>query len=193
LPLSDFMPMPAGFKPEETGRTPGENAAIKAKAYATVISKNQDLRGECFIVIADDTSVSIDGLGGEPGIHVRRWVGHDMDDEEILSYTLERMEGLTGPKRNAHFRTALCMIRVDERGSMGVPVMVDGSLDGRIMETADPMRIKGFPFEPIFFVPEFNMLLGTLHLMPPEQKPGKLNHRERAVDRAVPVIQGMMQ
>lgn len=192
--LSDFIPVE--LDPKEDGRTLGENALVKARAYAEVISKNQSLRGERFIVIADDTGVFIDGLGGEPGIHVRRWVGRKMADEEIVTYTLERLEGLTGPKRNAHFRTVLCMIVVDERGSIGVPITVEGSLEGRIMETADPMRIEGFPFESIFHVTEagYNMLLGALHYLPDDQKfAGKFNHRERAIEKAIPIIKRMMQ
>jgi len=190
-PLSDFVP--GKLDPEENGQTLGENVLIKARAYAAAISKAPSLRGEKFIIVSDDTGVFIDGLDGEPGIHVRRWKGHKMTDEEIISYALERLKGLTGSKHHAHFRTVLCLIPVDEHGSVGVPVTVEGSLDGRITETADPMRIEGFPFEPIFYVPEYNMLLGALHRLPAAEKSGKLNHRERAIEKAIPIIERRMR
>ncbi len=189
---SDFIS--EKLNPDETGTSLGENAHIKALAYAQELSKNQSLRGTRFIVISDDTGVEIAGLNGEPGIRVRRWKdGTKMGDEEIISYALERMQGLTGEQRDAEFRTVLCMIVVDEHGTISDPITTKGNLKGWIKEEADPMRIEGFPFECIFYVTEYGMLLGELHHLPDEEKrAGKFNHRERALELAVPIIKGLM-
>ncbi len=180
--------------PEETGHTLRDNAFIKAQAYAVELAGKEELRDKKFIVVADDTGVEISGLGGEPGIRVRRWIGRKMSDEELISYTLERMRGLTGDARKARFRTALCMITVSEIGVIGYPVVTTGSLDGRILDATDEIRIEGFPFESIFYVTEYDMLLGELHRLPDEEKrAGKFNHRERAIENAVPMIKKMMK
>jgi len=189
--LSDFIDV--RLDPEEDGATLGDNARIKAFAYADVISKTPSLRGKRFIVVADDTGVFIDGLGGEPGIRVRRWNGRKMTDDEIIVYAIERMRGLSGDARKAVFRTVLCIVSVDEHGLIGDTVMCEGELNGHILETANPQRIEGFPFESLFFADEYGMLLGDLHRLPDaEKRKGKFNHRERAIEKAIPIIEDMM-
>ena len=190
--LTDFINIK--LDPEETGTTLGENAIIKAQAYAEEIAKEKSLRGKSFNIIADDTGVEIKGLLGEPGIKVRRWKGYKMTDEEIIEYTLERMKGLTGDARNAEFRTVLCMINVDEKGKIGKPIITEGTLQGRILEEADETRITGFPFECMFYVTEYNMLLGDLHrLDDKEKRKGKWNHREKAIEKVVEKLQFLRQ
>jgi XTP/dITP diphosphohydrolase len=141
--LSDFTDVI--LEPEETGATLGENALIKANAYAEALSKIPTISGEQFIVIADDTGIFIEGLNGEPGIRVRRWKGYKMTDEEIISHTLERMKNLSGESRKAIFRTVLCVVQVDEKGTMKELITVEGSLKGQILEKDDPRRIQYAP------------------------------------------------
>ena len=142
--LADFIPVTLDVA--ETGTTLGENAILKSQAYAEEISKADHVRGDRFILVADDTGIEIKGLNGEPGIFVRRWKGYKMTDEEIISYTLERMKGLKGPDRQARFRTVLAITQVDEKGKIAKPVLFEGTLDGWIREAADESRIPGFPF-----------------------------------------------
>lgn len=189
--LSDFISIK--LDPEETGASLGENALIKAKAYADAISRDSGMRGKTFVVLADDTGIEISGLNGEPGIRVRRWVGRKMTDEEIISYTIERMKGLVGEDRRARFKTVLCMIKIDGGGTIHKPVMSEGTLDGSILEIPNEMRIPGFPFESLFFVDEYKMLLGDLHnLSDKDKSKGLFNHRERAIEKAIPIIMGML-
>ena len=190
--LIDFVPLEMDVA--ETGKTLGENAILKSRAYAKVIAEASNLRGQKFLVVSDDTGVEIKGLNGEPGIFVRRWKGYKMTDEEIISYTLERMEGLKGEDRNAKFRTVLAITTVDEKGKVSEPVLFEGSLDGWINETATDERILGFPFESIFQVAEWDIILGDLHRMPLEKKKrGFFNHRERAIEKAIPFIKKEMK
>ena len=190
-PLSDFVSVK--LNPDETGATLGENAFIKATAYAEELVRNQSLRGKSFTVISDDTGVFIDGLGGEPGIRVRRWIGREMTDEEIIAFTLLRTQGLTGDQRNAKFRTVLCMIGVDEDGIMTEHQTTEGFLDGYILETAHPTRVVGFPFESLFYSTKYDMILGDLHRLPDEKKrAGMFNHREQAIELAVPIIKARL-
>jgi|GEM_PF-303786 inosine/xanthosine triphosphate pyrophosphatase family protein len=215
--LTDYTPVK--LDPDETGTTLGENADIKALAYARAIGDLSAGAGlsvpqgghfcRRFCVISDDTGIFIDGLGGETGIKVRRWIGRKMTDEEIISYTLERMRGLKGDARKATFRTVLSLVVVDEAGKdeaapagkvgkisarISEPMHFEGELRGRIVETADPHRIEGFPFESLFYATEYGMILGDLHRLPEaEKRKGLFNHRERAIEKAIPVIQGLLK
>lgn len=83
----------------EDGETLEENALKKAR-YAHERSTGA-------WVMAEDTGIFIDALGGKPGIHSARWLG-DIPTEEITKGTLERLEGATD--RNAVFRTVAVLV-----------------------------------------------------------------------------------
>jgi XTP/dITP diphosphohydrolase len=165
----------------ESGRSLEENATLKARAYL------DQLDGGEFVVVGDDTGVEIDALGGEPGIHVRRWIGERMTDEAIIAYCLQRMDGIPPAARGAQFRTVFAV------GTPGRAItLFDGTLRGVILERADPQRIEGFPFESIFYVPDWAMLLGKIHQLPPAQKTCCVTHRERALRAALPFIRELL-
>ena len=129
--------------PEETGNSLEENATLKCQAFIDAV---QDPN---VIVMADDTGVEIDALGGEPGIHVRRWKGYRMEDEEIIQYCVERMRGVPKGERGAQFRTVLAI------GASHIPVETfDGVLRGEVAEEPIALRMVGFPFESIFYFPQ---------------------------------------
>ncbi len=161
----------------ETGNTLEENAILKAKGFLPYSNGRY--------VLADDTGLEIDALGGEPNIHVRRWRdgATRMTDQEIIDYCLERMKGLPMEKRGGQFRTVLALAAPD-----GKIVTFDGILRGVIPLAPSPKRVEGFPFESLFFVPEWNMLLGEARDIAPDKKGEKLNHRERALEKAIPRI-----
>ncbi len=166
----------------ETGNSLEENATLKVKAYAKLAGER--------LILADDTGLEIDALNGEPGIHVRRWKDgqNKMTDREIIDYCIERMRDIPKEKRGAQFRTVL---------ALGIPgrgiEIFDGILRGYILEEPSVLRVEGFPFESLFFVPEWNMLLGDARQLPVEKKQGMLNHRERAIEKAIPRIRELLK
>jgi XTP/dITP diphosphohydrolase len=167
----------------ETGQTLEENAILKAKAYAEHMPH--------MLVLADDTGVEIDALHGEPGIHVRRWQDRTtpLSDQAIIDYCLERLRHVPAAQRGAQFRTVL---------ALGIPggtsECFEGILRGVIAETAAPLTIPGFPFETLFFIPEWGKLLGAIHHLPIAEKlqQGYLTHRERALQNAVPRLRELL-
>ena len=165
----------------EDGDTLEANAAAKTRAYLQHV-------GADFVVLGDDTGVEIDALGGAPGIHVRRWDGSArMSDEAIITYCLEQLRGVPPERRGAQFRTVFAV------GAAQTEIAYfEGTLRGVILEQADPLRIEGFPFESIFYVPEWEMLLGKLHMLPAEQKAGFVTHREHALRRALPYLRELL-
>ena len=169
---------------EETGHTLEENAALKASVYLKCLPH--------MLVMADDTGIEIDALAGEPGIHVRRWQDKTtpMSDHAIIDYCLARLRGVPKPLRGAQFRTVI---------ALGIPggavELFDGILRGEIVETPAPLKYPGFPFETLFYVPEWSKLLGDVHELPVEEKmhQGYLTHRERAVQKALPRLQQLLR
>lgn len=165
----------------EIGSSLEENATSKVKAYAGIVTDK--------LILADDTGLEIDALNGEPGIHVRRWKDGQsrMTDQEIIDYCMARMKDVPREKRKAHFRTVLAL------GIPGGEIEVfEGTLEGYILEEPSVQRVEGFPFESLFFVLEWNMLLGDARQLPVEKKQHLLNHRERAIQKAIPKIRELL-
>lgn len=163
---------------DETGNSLEENALLKLKAYLNLVPKD-------VVVMADDTGVEIDALNSEPGIHVRRWKGYRMEDEEIIQYCLERMKDIPKSRRGAQFRTVIAL------GSRSHQSQIfDGILRGEIVTQPIPLRMKGFPFESIFYIPKYQMMLGDLHQLSQKEKQQKgfLSHREKAIQAALSTL-----
>lgn len=88
-----------------------------------------------------------------------------MTDEEIIDYCIEKMKGISKEKRRAQFRTVLAL-KVPGKGTE----FFDGILRGYILEKPLIQRVEGFPFESLFFISEWNMLLGDARQLPVEEK-----------------------
>jgi XTP/dITP diphosphohydrolase len=168
---------------EETGQTLEENAAMKATAYLAAVPH--------MVVMADDTGVEIDALHGEPGIHVWRWRDRTtpMSDHAIIDYCMERLRGIPRAQRGAQFRTVIALASPG-----GTVELFDGILRGEIVTTPVPLQITGFPFETMFYIPQWGKLLGDLHTLSMAEKlrQGYLSHRERAVQSALPRLRQLL-
>lgn len=165
---------------EETGSSLEENSVLKAKAY---LNSAKD-----YIVMADDTGLEIEALSGEPGIHARRWRDGKtrMTDQEAIDYCLYKMKNVPAGKRNARFRTVITL------ASAGQIETFDGVLKGEILQKPIPLRIEGVPFESLFYIPKWKLVLGEVHQMPVEQRQKLLTHRELAVTKALPRIKNLL-
>lgn len=165
----------------EIGSSLEKNASSKVKAFQELVKDK--------VILADDTGLEIDALNGEPGIHVRRWKDGKtkMTDEEIIDYCLNRMKNIPILERGAQFRTVL-VLGIPEGGLE----VYSGMLRGVILEKAASLRVEGFPFESLFYVSEWNKLLGETHQMSVEGKRGRLNHRELALEKVIPRIQELL-
>ena len=131
LPL-DIQPQPEGMDVEETGSTFAANARIKAKAVATTTGH---------WALADDSGLSVNALGGAPGVHSARYAPTDPERINKLLGALSKTS-----ERDAQFCAALCVAAPD--GS--VLIEVEGRCDGRI--TTLPRGEGGFGYDPIFEV-----------------------------------------
>jgi len=197
----DDLPTSAGrgFKLEvpETGRTLEANASTKVRLYAVrlkslraegqgntpLLSKAEGPSQEGIILMADDTGLEIDALGGEPGVKMRRWKDgvRDMTDEEIIEYCLERMEQVPPEARGAVFRTVIAILFPGEVD----PEYFDGRLRGVILRETSEQKYEGLPFDSLFYIPDWEMMLGETRRLPENVKEKYLTHWEIAVDKVL--------
>lgn len=123
---------------EETGQSFEENARLKARGFFKAV-KAAGL--DDVAVLGDDGGVEIDALNGEPGIHAKRWVGENATDEQIIDYTLKRLEGVPVEKRTARFKIVEILILPD-----GTEYVASGLTEGAISETKRNNKFPGLPY-----------------------------------------------
>jgi XTP/dITP diphosphohydrolase len=149
--------------PDEYGETFLENATIKALAYARVSGH---------LTVADDSGLSVDALGGEPGLYSSRFGGEGASDLERNLLLLEKLEGLPFEMRGAHFTSAVVAARAGE-----VLFQALESVHGFI---AEQMRGgNGFGYDPLFFYPPFGKTFGEV----PRAQKDRVSHRGKAFAR----------
>jgi XTP/dITP diphosphohydrolase len=149
---------------EETGSTFAENATLKAQVYAQAAN---------MLVLAEDSGLEIDALGGAPGVYSARFAGRETAYEERFRLIQAQLQDIPLSQRTARFR---CVIALAEPS--GYTCLVEGSIEGIIAEEA--CGENGFGYDPIFFVPEFGK---TTAEMTPEEK-NQISHRGRAAEAA---------
>ena len=97
LELTSLVEQDIDLEVEETGRTLEENASLKAMAYASDAS---------FLVLADDSGLEVDALGGEPGVRSARYAGEGVSDEARIAFLLSRLAEVPWEKRSAVYRSS---------------------------------------------------------------------------------------
>ncbi|MDI3311695.1 MAG: XTP/dITP diphosphatase [Thermoanaerobacterium sp.] len=157
---------------EETGKTIEENALLKARALA-------DLTNE--LIIADDTGLFVDYLGGEPGVYTARFAGINATYEDNNNKLLNLLKGVPLEKRKATFKTVIALIY------KGREAIIEGKVDGRIIDA--PRGQYGFGYDPIFYVDEIGKTLAELTL---EEK-NKVSHRANALKKLKEYIKNNLE
>ena len=120
---------------EEDGKTFHENASKKAVEISRLVDCD---------VLADDSGLCVDALGGEPGIFSARYGGEHGDDDRNIEVLLEKLEDVPDDKRTAYF--SCCMVLA--RGGKEVH-FADGRVYGRILR--EKVGENGFGYDPVFF------------------------------------------
>lgn len=131
----------------EDGKTFEENAVKKAV---------QIMQATGMPAIADDSGLSVDALGGAPGIYSARFAGERATDEENLQKLLRELEGVTADKRGAKF---VCVIAVAVPDSKEVK-LYRGECKGRIL--TEKRGENGFGYDPIFYVDKYDCSMAQL-------------------------------
>ena len=148
---------------EETGQTFLENALIKARHAAR-------LGG--LPVIADDSGLEVDALGGAPGVFSARYAGAGAGDQANNAKLLRELAGVEDDKRSARFRCVMVYVRDAEDTA---PLVADAAWEGKILRKT--RGENGFGYDPLFFVPEQGCASAEL----PSEVKNRLSHRGKAL------------
>ena len=128
-------------EPEEDGDTFAHNARIKATQYARAINR---------MVLADDSGLAVDALGGAPGVFSARWSGLGVTREERDNANnkklLEELASTPADRRTARFICAMCLSAAN--GSVIAETV--GEFHGSIGTIA--RGVNGFGYDPLFVV-----------------------------------------
>lgn len=168
--LKDY---PGCSEPEEDGSTFYENAFKKGLMVARYT-------GEW--VLADDSGLEVDALGGAPGVLSARFAGPDAKDEDNNRKLLEAMKGVPWERRGATFRCVLVFVNPD-----GECKTFEGCWRGVIVE--EPRGSEGFGYDPLFYIPEMGLTAAQL----PLKEKNRMSHRAQAVAQFKKYLQSFLK
>lgn len=158
----------------EDGKTFEENARKKAKEIYEFLLERGD---KDFIVLADDSGLSVDYLNGEPGIYSARYAGEHGNDEKNNEKLLKKLTGVIKENRSAKFICQLAMFT-----DQGEYFKVTGEANGYIIEELHGEG--GFGYDPLFFYEPLNKTFAELSA---EEK-NQISHRGNALKELKSVI-----
>lgn len=167
--IASLAEIPEAIEVEESGTTFVENARLKATVQAQHLGR---------WVLAEDSGLSVDALGGRPGVYSARYAGLHATDEENNRKLLAELADLPREKRTAFYTCQVCVS--DPQGVVRLESC--GHCRGIIIET--PAGEHGFGYDPLFLVPEYHRTFGQLG--PVTKK--ALSHRSRAMRIIVPKL-----
>jgi len=151
---------------DENGSSFTENARIKAQAL-------HDLCGET--VLADDSGLCVDALGGRPGIYSARYAEPGHRRQKVL----DELKDVTPEQRTARFACALCLI--EEGGKITDCV---GTCEGHIIDRS--RGTNGFGYDPIFQPVGYDKTFAELT----QDEKNQISHRADAVRRLIELLKG---
>lgn len=192
LTLNDLEGAP---EVEENALTFAGNATKKAVELARWVSVSQPDGRRPGFVLADDSGLEVDALGGAPGVYSARFAAMDTGKAgnssaaENNAKLLRLLERIPAANRTARFRCAVALTPVFESGEQPASRVCDanefelatevfeGTCEGRIGLV--PKGLGGFGYDPLFFPVGYEQTFGEL---PAEVKNG-LSHRGMALKK----------
>jgi XTP/dITP diphosphohydrolase len=161
--VTDLSSHPEIPEIRENGKSFGENAILKA------VGASRHLPG---LIVADDSGLEVDALGGAPGIFSARYAGKNATDKRNIDKLLDELAriGAEETHRSARFR---CVIAVaQQRKLLGT---FEGIVEGTIVERA--RGLHGFGYDPIFVPRGFEKTFAEL----PAEVKDTISHRAKAI------------
>ena len=152
----------------EDGDTLEDNARLKAQAI---------LKATGIAALSDDTGLSVDALGGEPGVHSARYSGENATYEENVEKLIQNLVGVPPRLRTARFKTVAMICYPD-----GSEIIATGVVEGMISESRK--GDEGFGYDPVFVPYEGD---GSSFAEMGEEK-HSFSHRGRALRNLVEMI-----
>jgi XTP/dITP diphosphohydrolase len=160
--------LPPIEEPDETGESFEANAALKALHYdraasairrklqvVAAMDSSLNVKRTTNLVVAEDSGLVIDALGGQPGVRSARFLRPDATYPERFAEILRRLDGVPERPRTARFVCALAVVR-----DGAVVFETTGSIEGEIAR--EPRGDNGFGYDPIFYYPPYRSTLAEV-------------------------------
>ena len=162
------------FDPAETGSSFYENSMIKAKALWDIVHAP---------VIADDSGICVDALGGAPGIFTSRYAGpqymHGRPDGKKISqdeqnrFLIEQLNDTKSGNRACHYTCSIVLMLTPDRF-----FVAQETFEGTLIESIDKQAgTGGFGYDPIVFLPEYGKTVAEISA----DEKNRISHRGKAV------------
>jgi XTP/dITP diphosphohydrolase len=159
--VSDLSVLPTMHEVGETGTSFEANAELKALAASQLFDG---------WVIADDSGLEVDALGGAPGVYSARYAGKSANDSENNALLLTNLEQVPEQDRGARFRCVIVLARAGRKLAA-----FSGVVEGLVASSA--RGAKGFGYDPLFMPHGFSQTFAEL----PVATKNRLSHRAHAL------------
>ncbi len=171
VPFSDLL---GEFEIVEDGDTFAANALIKARTiYEKLAVKNPSIE---YLVISDDSGISLPVLDGAPGIYSARYAGEGVTDKDNLHKLIEAVKEKGLKSTPAYYTAAIAIV------SKYGEYVVHGWMHGDVID--EVRGAKGFGYDPMFIPDGYDKTLGELD----EDVKAGISHRGKALALAKPII-----
>lgn len=164
--LQDYDPI---CLPIESGETFSANAWLKARAIRNLVSDSW--------ILADDSGLVVDALGGAPGVLSARYAGEEAGDQKNNEKLLMKLHTLPDEERAARFLCVMALI-----SPFGKEFEVEGALEGRIAK--EGRGREGFGYDPLFWLPNQALTLAELTLA----EKNRISHRGQALRKIAAIL-----
>lgn len=173
----------------EDGTTYYQNATRKAEAYLAACRQICDDpdnkwsdRLKSAVILADDSGLEVDALGGAPGIHSARYSPQaGAKDADRRTCLLNALKKYPHPW-TAHFHCTIAVTRI-----FGSIEYAEGQCLGEIIP--EERGTNGFGYDPIFLIPQYGRTMAELSM----DEKNRISHRARAVTAALPLLEKMFK
>jgi len=123
------------------------------------------------LVMADDSGLEVDALGGAPGVLSARYAGTHGNDRENNALLLKNLKGVPAEKRKARFVCEIALASPE-----GILFGVRGTAEGHIID--EPRGKGGFGYDPLFLYPPLNKTFAELA----SEEKNRISHRSKALE-----------
>ena len=168
IELLDLSAYPEYIAPVENGLNFAENAALKARAAASVSG---------YWALADDSGLTVEALGGAPGIYSARYAGVQQDDAANNAKLLTQLAHTPAGQRQAAFCCAIALASPE-----GQLRLAEGKVEGEILK--EPRGGAGFGYDPLFYLPALGRAMAELTTA----EKNRLSHRAIALEKILQLI-----
>lgn len=121
-------------------------------------------------VLADDSGLCVDALGGAPGVYSARYAGEGHDDAANRKKLLEALDGVPEEKRGAHFACAMALVSDGKIIAEAV-----GKVEGRIL--FEEVGENGFGYDSLFYYEPYGLSFAQIDA----ERKNAVSHRRNAL------------